>query len=46
MKNARRRRRGAALAVFAAKTIECDSFEVITASPYRVNTLFRGYGGR
>ncbi|WP_246298959.1 hypothetical protein [Desulfolutivibrio sulfodismutans] len=36
----------AALAVFAAKTIECDSFEVITASPYRVNTLFRGYGGR
>lgn len=33
----------AALAVFAAKTIEAEPFEVITAEPYQTPKLFRGW---
>jgi len=33
----------AALAIFAAKTIEAEPFEVITAAPYQTTTLFRGW---
>ncbi len=33
----------AALAVFAAKTVDAEPFSVITAAPYRATTLFRGW---
>ncbi len=33
----------AALAVYAAKCIEAEPFQVISAAPYRSTTLFRGY---
>lgn len=33
----------AALALFAARTIDAEPFQVISAAPYRATTLFRGY---